>query len=374
MREIVRNAGKSADDRRAGDGDIPPVYGRMSAGVEFSCALDNKNKAYCFGNNFSGQIGVGDFKKYDTPQLVKGGHTWKMIGAGDWHTCGLTTAGDAYCWGYNTDGRCGSGNFRHPITTPNKVVGGYKYKWISTGYWYTCAIRNDGAMYCWGKEKYGRMGQISAEKNYTSPVRVGKDNDWAEVYAGGDHTCAMKTDRTVWCFGNNEKGSLGVGKTYRELKTSAKPLKVAGKYRSLSSNSRYACGVTITGKGVCWGSNLWKMLGTGSAADANKPTPVAGGGTWLQISAGQFVTTGIKSGNVGYYWGKNYATPQKFKGPSGPYITLSSGDWNALGVVANGTGYAWAENEHGEGGVGYIGYLQKPTRIVGGAIWGPPKN
>jgi len=296
-----------------------------------------------------------------------------MIGAGDWHTCGLATNGDAYCWGYNTDGRCGTGNFQHPITTPKKVVGGYKYKWVSTGYWYSCGIRKDGAMFCWGKEKYGRMGQRTSKspKNFPSPVRVGKDNDWAEVYAGGDHTCALKTDKTVWCFGNNFKGALGVGKTFRQLKTSAKPLKVAGKYKSLTSNSRYACGVTITGKGVCWGSNKEGMLGDGTTKDRNKPTTIKGGGKWLQLAAGQFVTTGIKAnGNVGYYWGKTYKTPQKFNKVSRPYVTLSSGDWNSLGVTANGRGYAWAENEHGEGGVGYIGYLNNPTPIVGGSKWG----
>ena len=74
------------------------VNGRMSAGVEFTCALDNKSKAFCFGNNFDGQLGTGDTKRYTSPEPIASNLQWSSISAGDWHTCGLTTTGDAYCW------------------------------------------------------------------------------------------------------------------------------------------------------------------------------------------------------------------------------------------------------------------------------------
>jgi hypothetical protein len=88
------------------------------------------------------------------------------------------------------------------------------------------------------------------------------------------------------------------------------------------------------------------------------------------VSAGQFVGCGIKSDNTGYCWGAGYLTPLKFK-PDG-WVTMTAGDWNGSGVNANGTAYSWWENEWGEGGVGYTGYLKKPTEVVGGTKWAPP--
>lgn len=349
------------------------VFGRFSAGVEFSCALDTAGKGYCFGNNFDGQLGTGNLKRYSSPEPVLGDYTWAQISAGDWHSCGMTVDQDAYCWGYNADGRCGLGNTKSPILKPELVKGNYKWKFISAGYFYSCGVRRDGALFCWGKNNYGRLGNGKVGGNYTTPQRVGKDVDWVNVLAGGDHTCALKADKSVWCFGNNEEGQLGVGKTPKELPISAVPVKVQGTYKYLSNSSKFACAIKTDGTGVCWGSNAWGNLGIGkNGSYAIKPTKIKSSGLWRQLSCGQFVGCGIKSDNTGWCWGAGYLTPLKFK-PDG-WITMTAGDWNGSGVNANGTAYSWWENEWGEGGVGYTGYLKKPTEVVGGTKWAPPSS
>ena len=347
------------------------VFGRLSAGVEFSCSIDNQNVGYCFGNNFDGQLGQNNLKRYSSPAVILGGHKWAQISAGDWHTCGMTTENDAYCWGFNGDGRCGIGNTKTPIMTPAKVKGNYKWKMISAGYFYSCGVRTDGAVFCWGKNNYGRLGNGQLNGNETVPVRVGKETDWVQVFAGGDHTCALKTDKSVWCWGNNEEGQLGSGKTPKELPVSAVPVKVKGSYKYLSNSSKFACGILTNGEGVCWGSNAQGNLGSGkNVSYAINPTKIKSSGLWRQLTAGQFVGCGIKSDNSGWCWGAGNLTPTKVNGS--PWITMTAGDWNALGVVQNGTGFAWWENEWGEGGVGYTGFLKKPTPMVGGTKWGPP--
>jgi alpha-tubulin suppressor-like RCC1 family protein len=324
------------------------------------------------GNNFDGQLGSGNLKRYSSPNPIVGDLRWAQISSGDWHSCGMTETNDAYCWGYNGDGRCGIGSKKTPILTPTPVAGNYKWKMISAGYFYSCGVRRDGAAFCWGKDNYGRIGSgVIDRSNYTTPHRVGTDTDWVQVFAGGDHTCGLKTDKTVWCWGNNEDGQLGVGKSPKDLPASATPIKVKGTYKYLSNSSKFACAIQTDGVGVCWGSNAWGNLGTGkNGSYAISPVKIKSGGLWRQVVAGQFVGCGIKSDNTGWCWGAGYLSPIKFK-PDG-WISITAGDWSASGVNANGTAYSWWENEWGEGGVGKPGYLKTPTEVVGGAKWGPP--
>lgn len=233
-------------------------------------------------------------------------------------------------------------------------------------------MRKDGALFCWGKNNYGRIGNGQLEGNYTAPVRIGSDKDWVEVQAGGDHTCGRKTDRTLWCWGNNEDGQLGLDKTKKELPYSAVPVKLPGLYKYLSSNSKYSCAIKPDGNLFCWGSNVQGQLGIGKKVNyTTKPTKVQGAGIWRQVSTGQFVTCGIKSDNKGYCWGAGLYSPTEIK-EGERWISMAAGDWNGLGVTIAGSAYAWWENEWGEGGVGKTGYLKEPTEVIGGPIWGPP--
>ena len=333
--------------------------------------VDNSNVGYCCGNNFDGQLGQGNFKRYNVPTPLLGNITWRTISAGDWHACGLALNGDAYCWGYNEDGRCGIGSTKSPLTKPTKVAGGFKWKQISAGYFYSCGVREDGAAFCFGKNNYGRLGDGQVVGNTSSPVQVGKDKDWVEMLAGGDHTCGRKKDRTVWCFGSNNEGQLA--RPPEKLLFSTKPIKVPGTYKFLTSNSKYACGIKPSGEGMCWGSNVWGQLGLNKKVNQTYvPSKIASPGTWRQLAAGQFVTCGIKSDNTGHCWGAGYLAPIRFK-PDG-WVTMVAGDWNGAGVFANGSAAAWWENEWGEGGVGRVGYLKEPTPVVGGSVWGPPNS
>ena len=176
----------------------------------------------------------------------------------------------------------------------------------------------------------------------------------------------------MWCFGNNDDGQLGVGKTKKELPYSAVPVQVPGLYKYLASNSKYSCAIKPDGNLFCWGSNVQGQLGIGKKSDSvNKPTKVQGAGIWRQVSTGQFVTCGIKSDNKGYCWGAGLVAPVEMK-EGERWISMTAGDWNGLGVTVSGTAYAWGENEWGEAGVGKIGKLDQPTEVVGGPIWGPP--
>ncbi len=83
---------------------------------------------------------------------------------------------------------------------------------VSGGYWHTCGIRLDHTLWCWGNNKNGQLG-LGDNTRRDVPTQVGTDADWAGLDAGYNNTCATRTDQTLWCWGWNHYGQLGVGDT-----------------------------------------------------------------------------------------------------------------------------------------------------------------
>jgi len=81
---------------------------------------------------------------------------------------------------------------------------------VSGGSRHTCGVRRDHTLWCWGSDFYGQLGR-GDNVNQPSPTQVGTDTDWAQVALGLGHTCGIRVDHTLWCWGNNWFGQLGLG-------------------------------------------------------------------------------------------------------------------------------------------------------------------
>jgi len=114
--------------------------------------------AYCWGSNYSGQLGTGSFAAGRVPGPVAGGHTFATISAGSRQTCAVTTGGAAYCWGYNDVGQLGIGTSGDSTNVPVAVTGGLTFTAIQAGSEHTCALTSAGTVYCWGDDYYGQLG------------------------------------------------------------------------------------------------------------------------------------------------------------------------------------------------------------------------
>ena len=125
-----------------------------------TCGLRTGGAAYCWGVNSNGQLGAGTAGSMSTSSVaVSGGLVFQAINAGESHTCSITLAGTAYCWGNNYYGQVGDGTSGNTRTSPVAVSGGLVFESISAGESHTCGLIAGGAIYCWG---YGS----------SSPVRV----------------------------------------------------------------------------------------------------------------------------------------------------------------------------------------------------------
>lgn len=223
------------------------------------------------------------------------------VSTGGHHACGLTAGGDAYCWGQNLNGQLGDGTTtdrRRPV----RVGGGLALSAIDAGNWHACGVTHQGQVYCWGSNTDGQLGRESDELNLIAPVPVAIEDSVTAITAGGVHTCALASGGAVYCWGGNGYGELGNGTNGN---AQFEPVRVIGDvtFASVTAGAAHTCGLTAAGEAYCWGYNALGQLGLGSTGDdRDTPTPVTGGITFTVLAAGGG-TCGVADDGTAYCWG-----------------------------------------------------------------------
>ena len=264
----------------------------MSAGSHHTCGVTTTNAVYCWGPNFSGQLGDGTKTRRLRPVRALGGLTFAQVSAGVDHTCGVTTTKVTYCWGSNAFGELGSGTITGPescshpdlgdipcSTRPVRVLGGLTFAQVSAGAYHTCGVTTSNVAYCWGSDSVGGLGNgadapqrcVNNVPCSTRPVRVVGGLAFRLVSAGGtrNHTCGLTTANVAYCWGYNNWGQLGDGTRTARVR----PVRVLGDlaFRQVSAGQDHTCGITSTNAAYCWGRNFYGQLGDGTTADRTRP-------------------------------------------------------------------------------------------------------
>ncbi|MCF7898340.1 MAG: hypothetical protein K9L31_00110 [Candidatus Pacebacteria bacterium] len=370
---------------------------RMATGLttNHNCLIRTDNTLYCWGLNNNGELGDNTTVKKYTPTQVHGvsnvGYLTGItqVSIGSFYVCALKNDGTVYCWGNNIYGQLGD-NTTSQRNTPVQVhgVGNVGYLTdvvqISSGSSKTCATKNDGTVYCWGYNASGQLGDNTTTQRNT-PVQVhgvgdvGYLTDVAKVSSGQSHTCAVKTDNTLYCWGYNSNGQLGDN----TATTRNTPVQVHGvgnvgfltDVSQISTGGFHTCAVKTDGTAYCWGYNGNGHLGDNTSTQRNTPVQVKGVGNVgfltdiSQISAGQEHTCSFKTDGTAYCWGLNgYGrlgdntttqrnTPVQVHGvgDSGfltDVMDISSSYWGSCAVSTNNIGYCWGYNGNGNLGDG----------------------
>ena len=247
------------------------TFARLAAGDDHTCGVTSGGAAHCWGSNSYGQLGDGSTTTYrGTPVAVAGGLTFASLTAGGSHTCGLTGSGIAYCWGDNFYGQLGDSSTTQR-TAPVAVAGGLSFASLTAGRSYTCGLTSGGAAYCWGSNSSGQLGDGSTTQR-TMPVAVTGGLTFASLVAGGSHTCGLTSGGMAYCWGYNLLGQLGDGSTTQRTA----PVAVAGgrTFASLVTGSSHTCGPASSGTAYCWGFNAYGQLGDGSLSGSTIPVAV----------------------------------------------------------------------------------------------------
>jgi alpha-tubulin suppressor-like RCC1 family protein len=246
------------------------TFSSISAGREHTCAVTTAGAAYCWGFDEYGQLGddalTATGSSSATPSPVSGGYTFSSISAGRFHTCGLNVVGKAYCWGEDSSGQLGDDTLTTDSTTPTPVDGGYVFSSISAGDLHSCAVTTAGAAYCWGSDFSGQLGNGAVPSvALIAPSAVSGGHTFSSVEAGSNHTCALTTAGLAYCWGADTDGQLGDGAT---TTGATEPSAVANgsTYSSLTAGGSHGCGVTTAGVAYCWGADTDGQLGDGTTS------------------------------------------------------------------------------------------------------------
>ncbi len=196
----------------------------VSAGLNHSCGVTAGGSIYCWGHNKDDQLGNDSLQQSKNPVAIASTVDFFFVTAGGAHTCALASDSSAYCWGKFEHGRLGIGEsvaeaFRDKKhqTSPAAVDGGITFRWLSAGGVHTCGVATSGQAYCWGDNLEGRVGtggNVLTRKDWsTKPAAVATDLRFTMISAGDYHTCGVTVDGAVYCWGGNRDGQLGNGTT-----------------------------------------------------------------------------------------------------------------------------------------------------------------
>ena len=212
---------------RISEPDLPIV----ANGSFHACSLTNDHILRCWGNNASAQLGIGtrDKDDHDRAIPVPGMTGVIAVAAGFLHTCAVKNNGTVWCWGGNRHGELGfdappppDDYWSHATLNPQRVPGLTGVVSVATGFAHTCALKNDGTVWCWGDNRDGQVDPPSGNRRIEDPQQViGTPRQVvglpavSKITAGDSHTCAIAYyDSSVWCWGKNDDGQLG--NSYRD--------------------------------------------------------------------------------------------------------------------------------------------------------------
>jgi hypothetical protein len=210
-----------------------------------------------------------------TPVPVAGITNAVAVSAGWEHSCALLASGEVRCWGSDSDGQLGDGDGNvesfEPLPVP--VVGLTDAEAVSTGDRHTCALRNGGAMVCWGRDARGQLGNDALQEDSSVPVPVAGITNALAISAGANHTCALRSGGTLSCWGFDNSGQLGNGAPFEDRPTPEAVVGISDAV-ALAAGREHTCTVRSGGAMACWGNDANGQLGNGDAESDNQPVPV----------------------------------------------------------------------------------------------------
>ena len=305
------------------------LYSEISAGQYFSMGISKDGKLWGWGINTSGQLGDNTLVSKSSPVQIGTLSNWSKVASGDNFSLSIKTDGTLWGWGVqNTNGELGNNT---KISTSSPIQIGTLSNWsqISAGLNHVVSIKTDGTLWTWGNNSSGELGlNLATTEHRSSPVQLGTLNDWSKVFAGENHTLAVKTDGTLWSWGSNSNGQLGQNIATNAPRSSPVQVGSLRNRLNIASGGTYSIAVKTDGTLWAWGNNTNGQLGTSNTTQYSSPVQVGTLTNWLKIYTGE-----------------------------------SSSGQSTLAIKRDGTLWAWGLNTSGQLGTGTTTTISSPVQI-----------
>ena len=262
---------------------------------------------WSWGRGLNGVLGIGNTTNYSSPKQVGDDGDWADATVNSGYQTTFVVKSDNTLWGWG-DGNDGMGGWGDIADRNSPIQIGALTDWLEcwAGSGSGIATKTDGTLWAWGNGSMGRLG-LGNTTAYSSPVQVGSLTDWKYISAGPDgqtnHTMAVKTDGTLWAWGNNANGKLGLGDTTNR----SSPVQVGSLTDWLTPWAGSASSACVKTDGTLWiwGSGGDGQLGLGNVTSYSSPKQLGALTNWSTISSGLGSWAAIKTDGTLWAWGKN---------------------------------------------------------------------
>ncbi len=408
-------AGMIAAPTRVGE-DVD--WQMVSAGLNHVAALREDGTLWTWGSNAAKQLGFDDGAFVDEPRQVGMDTDWQSVSTGNSHTIALKEDGSLWTWG--------NGNWEGV-----RVPGDHVWVQVNTYRDHNLAIRSDHSLWAWGNNFQGKLGISRTASAVAEPTRVGTETDWIEAVAGSSHSVGLRADGSLWTWGSNQSGQLGIGATSQQVSHSAAPVRVGsgedwvgiatgeehgfavkangeiwgwgrnssgrigsgltlvtapikaqnGDYLVASAGGNHSLAIDADDRAWSWGGNEFGQLGTGSRGGSNTSRQaVFGDATWRGVSAGWNYSLGIRTDGSLWSWGNGNQGRLGIAGvrtsrlfaeavETGGWIRIAAGRNHALGIRGDGSLWAWGQNNRSQLGEGTRVQRLSPILIDADRYW-----
>ena len=382
--EFIYNPTEWVDSDNDGAGDNSDAYPLnpdqkwqypILAPSQFHTAyIHTDGTLWAWGLNYYGQLGDGTTIEQHLPKKIGLDTDWEKIVSGYTHTIALKTDGSLWGWGENTSGQIGIGIQSLNVLSPVQIGNDKTWIQIATGSNHSLGLKADGSLWAWGRNNYGQIGDGSSE-NRLSPVQIGNDYDWSKVYlSDGYSTYALKSDGSLWAWGDNTYGQLGDGTaTTRYI-----PTRIGNdsNWVSISAGGLYAIGLKSDGTIWGWGYNGAGRIGDGTTVNHFSPVQIGSSNNWSQIAVGGGHNLALSTDGSLWGWGLNskgsvgigtvsgcVLSPTQI-GYENDWENISAYGYSSFSLKNNSNLWGWGGNIYGELGDGTTIDRYVPTQII----------
>ncbi len=333
------------------------------SGFHHSCVLQADSSVACWGRNQARQVGPNGLVTGDaatqfqaTPVSVPSLPNVSSVSAGDEHSCALKTDGTVWCWGSNFYGQLGisTATVNIDTPTPTQVPGVTNTISLTTGSFHTCAVKSDGSVRCWGQHDVAKqVGSTTATKFRTFTPTCDTTVDPA---------CVPPAPYDVY---------------YVDVPTVIPQITTA---LTVDAGAFFTCALLAAGTVQCWGANAVGELGNAGTPPGNPtvsaiPVDVTGIDRVAGITAGFAHACARTTGGLVYCWGANdFGQSGHGGGPTNAaqqvlnlagVSSVVAGYYHTCALTAVGGALCWGKNDEGQLGNGSTTNTSTPTAVSG---------
>ena len=310
----------------------------VDCGYYHTAAIKTDGTLWSWGYNQFGQLGDNVITHKSSPvQTVSGGTNWKLVSCKFYDTAAIKTDGTLWLWGYNAYGELGDNSRTHRSSPVQTVAGGTNWKLVSFGADTAAAIKTDGTLWLWGAGSYGVLGNNTSTRT-SSPIQtVAGGTNWKSVASGHFSMACIKTDGTLWTWGKNSGGQLG-DNTTTNRSSPVQTVSGGTNWKSVAAGNSIVASIKTDGTLWTWGENNNGVLGNNAITNRSSPVQtVAAGTNWKFVACASNMVHSIKTDGTLWSWGRgSYGSlgDNTIASKSSPVQTVAGGtNWK---LVAGG--------------------------------------